>query len=596
MEKMRKQTWDLETLFPGGSRSEKFAAFLSELEQNIQQESQYLTNHPAPQTEADLSAFLSFLERLQDIGKRVKEALSFVNCLTAQDVHDNHARLLSGTVSGLNARFLSLGIQFDRQLLEIPDGLWEKLLTYPSVQPIAFNLKERRRRIAERLAPEMEMLVNDLQVSGYHAWSDLYDLVSGRISIPIEQDGEMKRLSAGQASNLLSHGDRTVRQTVFAKWEQAWAEQAPVIAHALNHLAGFRLSLYRKRGWDNVIQEPLDINRMKEETLRVMWDVIGQNKQVLVDYLHRKAKMLGLSQLSWYDLDAPLGNQAQNIPYERAVSMILEQFQSFSPKMARFAEQAFEKNWIEAENRPGKRAGGFCTSFPVSRQTRVFMTYANSSSNVATLAHELGHAFHQHVMDDLPQMAQGYAMNVAETASTLAEMIVADASVKQAKTTEEKLGLLDDKAHRAVTFFMNIHARFLFESRFYEERKNGLLSVDRLNELMLEAQQTAYCGALEQYHPLFWASKLHFYITRVPFYNFPYTFGYLFSTGIYAHAMKTGNAFEDHYINLLRDTGRLTVEELAMKHLGVDLTQPEFWQSACDVALQDVHEFLRLTS
>src|SRR5699024_1609057 len=262
--------------------------------------------------------------------------------------------------------------------------------------------------------------------------------------------------------------------------------------------------------------------------------------------------------------------------------------------MADFAKMAFEKRWIEAEDRAGKRPGGFCTSFPNSEQTRVFMTYSGTASNIATLAHELGHAYHQHVMNDVHGLDQGYAMNVAETASTFAEMIVADASVNSAEDNTEKRALLADKIERSIAFFMNIHSRFLFETRFYEERKSGPVSVNRLTELMVEAQKEAYADAIDDYNPHFWASKLHFHITGVPFYNFPYTFGYLFSLGIYAHAKKQGGDFEDDYIALLRDTGRMTVEELAMKHLNIDLRQPAFWENAIQLCVDDVNEFLAL--
>jgi oligoendopeptidase F len=224
------------------------------------------------------------------------------------------------------------------------------------------------------------------------------------------------------------------------------------------------------------------------------------------------------------------------------------------------------------------------------------MTYGGTANNVSTLAHELGHGYHQHVMNDMPALAQQYAMNVAETASTLAEMIVSEAAVKKASTDEERIILLEDKIQRTIAFFMNIHARFIFETNFYEERSKGLVSVERLNELMVSAQKKAFKDSLSSYHPHFWAAKLHFYSTEVPFYNFPYTFGFLFSAGIYAKAQEAGPAFEDQYISLLRDTGSMTVEELAQKHLGVDLSQPDFWQSAVDMAIEDVKQFMALTN
>jgi len=214
---------------------------------------------------------------------------------------------------------------------------------------------------------------------------------------------------------------------------------------------------------------------------------------------------------------------------------------------------------------------------------------------MATLAHELGHGYHQYVMDEIDLLNQNYAMNVAETASTLAEMIVADAMVEEATTKEERLVLIEDKIQRSVAFFMNIHARFLFETRFYEARAKGLVSTGQLNELMVQAQKDAFLGSLKEYHPHFWASKLHFYITGVPFYNFPYTFGYLFSAGVYARAKAEGAGFATKYRDLLQDTSRMNVENLAKKHLNVDLTKPQFWQDAVRLSVNDIEDYLNLT-
>jgi oligoendopeptidase F len=527
--------------------------------------------------------------------KRFREAESFTSCLMAEQVNDKKAVQLNGRVKSDYADFLSALTLFDEILRRIPDGIWQLLLRTDTLKSIVFPLNERRALAQLKLPPEQESLINDLAVDGYHGWGDLYNTTVGRIRIPYEENGQIVQLSAGQAFNKLHHPDREQRQRVFQQWEETWAEQADFCADALNHLAGFRLQLYKRRGWNSVHQEPLAINRMSAKTLAVMWEVIEQNKHVFVAYLQRKAKLLGLKQLAWSDVDAPLGNVNKTYTYDEGAQMIMDQFRQFSPKMADFAKQAFDSGWIEAEDRAGKRPGGFCTSFPLSEQTRIFMTYAGTASNVSTLAHELGHAYHQQVMNDLPALAQEYAMNVAETASTFAEMIVSDAAVKQATDAQERLVLLEDKIQRAVAFFMNIHARYIFETNFYSERKKGLVSVERLNVLMSEAQNQAFNGALSNDHPHFWAAKLHFYLTDVPFYNFPYTFGFLFSAGIYALALKEGSAFEDRYISLLRDTGSMTTEELAVKHLNVDLTQPDFWQSAVQVSVEDVRQFLAMT-
>ena len=325
-------------------------------------------------------------------------------------------------------------------------------------------------------------------------------------------------------------------------------------------------------------------------------ELLSKNKAPFVEYLQRKSAMLGEKRMHWYDLDAPVSASTEKMDFQQGAAFILKHFKEFGPKLAAFSRNAFEKGWIEAEDRPNKRPGGFCTGMPVSEESRIFMTYSGSMSNVSTLAHELGHAFHSYALRPVHWMNRQYAMGVAETASTFAEMIVADAAVKEAKTDEEKIALLEDKIQRSVAFFMNIHARYLFETRFYEERKNGIVSATRLNELMETAQKEAYGDALETTHPHFWASKLHFYITDVPFYNFPYTFGYLFSLSIYAKAIKEGANFEEKYIALLQDTAVMTVEDLAMKHLGEDITKEAFWIKGIDLCIQDVNEFIQFTN
>jgi oligoendopeptidase F len=486
--------------------------------------------------------------------------------------------------------------RFDNALRAIDDSAWERMLKDGALADVAFSLSERRELARRKLAPELEELVADLAIDGYHGWGDFYNvIVSGAKFKAVDGEGQEILLSAGQMHNRLSDGDRVVRAAAFAEWERVWGEQGELCAETLNRIAGFRLKLYDKRNWPSVLQEPLQINRMSEATLQAMWAAIEESRPVLVSYLERKAKLLGVDKLDWHDVEAPIGSATRTIAYDEAAALIVEQFRSFSPELADFSQQAFQDGWIEAEDRAGKRPGGFCTAFPKTGQTRIFMTYSGTASNLSTLAHELGHAYHQHVMNDLPPLSQEYAMNVAETASTFAELIVSDCALKAAVDEEEKLGLLEDKIQRSVAFFMNIYARFLFETRFYERRRQGLVSVEELGELMEAAQREAYCDTLGEAHPHFWASKLHFYLTDVPFYNFPYTFGYLFSAGIYARALQEGPTFRERYDALLRDTGRMSVEQLAAKHLGVNVEEIDFWREAVALTAVDVQQFIAMT-
>ncbi|WP_366937336.1 M3 family oligoendopeptidase [Alicyclobacillus sp.] len=586
------QTWDLDSIFQGGARSEAFEQFLADLAAKIDDFTQGTDALP---TSGGVDPWAKAILALQDIRARQRQAAAFTECLTAADTRDERAKGLQAQVTALSGRINAALAGFDAKLSQLDEASFRALLEDERIAPLRFPVEERRRRALDKLPPEQEQLIAGLMVDGYHGWSQLYDTIVGGLTMTVEEDGEEKAISMGQAANRLLTPNRADRSRLFQRWESAWQSREDLCAQAINHIAGFRLEVYRRRGWTDVLREPLEINRMDRETLDTMWSVIAANKAPLVKYLERKARLFGVRRLSWHDVPAPVGKSTSRVTYEQARQFIVDHFGQFNPEMARFAGRCFDDRWIEAEDRPGKQSGAFCTSFPVSRETRVFMTFSGTTSNVSTLAHELGHAYHQHVMRDMPVLLQGYAMNVAETASTFAEAIASDAAVRVAKEKDERIALLDEKIERAVAMLMNIHARFLFETRFYEERKRGWVPADRLNELMVEAQREAYCDALDEWHPRFWASKLHFYITTTPFYNFPYTFGYLFSAGIYARAQAEGPSFAEKYVALLRDTASMRVEDLAQRHLGVDLRKPEFWQSAVDLAVADVDEFLRLT-
>lgn len=585
--------WDLDVFFKGGSGSREFNDYLEQLtaELGVFKEKTERFQLREDSSESELSEVLT---AFQYIAKQVGQAGAYVSCLQAQNTKDVQAGLLRGRITNISAEFGVILAQLDQKLAEIDDFSWNKLLNSTFTE-IKFVLNERRDRVKEKLSLPEETMIQSLAVDGYHGWGQLYDTIVSKMTVKVEENGETKLLSIGQAFNKFSDPDREVRKSVFQGWEEAWSQNGDLFADTLNHLAGFRLSVYEKRGWNDVLKEPLSLNRMSGETLNVMWETISRNKGPFLKYLKRKAELLGVERLDWYDLDAPVGKANSKMGYQEGAEFILKQFGQFGSQLESFCRKAFEDNWIEAEDRADKAPGGFCTSFPESGQTRIFMTYSGTPNNVATLAHELGHAFHQHAMEDVHTLNQNYAMNVAETASTFAEMIVADASVKKAGTKEEHLALLEDKIQRSAALLMNIHARFLFETSFYEERKKGAVSAERLNELMEGAQKEAYGDSLGTYHKGFWASKLHFYITGTPFYNFPYTFGYLFALGIYARAGKEGKSFEEKYISLLKDTGSMTVEELAAKHLSADIKAADFWEEAVKMTLKDVEEFLELT-
>lgn len=305
------------------------------------------------------------------------------------------------------------------------------------------------------------------------------------------------------------------------------------------------------------------------------------------------AKLLGKKQLDPWDLLAqcPVSASAKPKSPMEAMELIRSAFAEVSPEFADFAMMMHQKNWLEGRVLPNKKTGGYCTRFAKRKEPRIFMTFMGSNNDVSTMAHEIGHAYHSWVMRDMSTYESQYTMSLAETASIFAEAVLHDAMIEKAQTKEEKLEFAWGEVEGAVGFLLNIPARFEFEKNFYEARQKRALSTDEFRKLTNEAWTKWYGPTVSKNDEMFWATKLHFHMTGRSFYNFPYTFGYLFSMSIYARREQLGADFFKKYVEILRDTGRMTAEDLIQKHLGEDIRRPEFWQKSIDVITKKIRRF-----
>ncbi|MDE0023929.1 MAG: M3 family oligoendopeptidase [Spirochaetaceae bacterium] len=584
-----RETWDLEGIFAGGSASPEFAGFLARLDEGIEALAEQV-DALGGETEAWTAAVIGWQQRAAELG----EAYSFVECLAAADTGDAAATALGGRLDAVEARLKAIEVEIDRRLLALSDEAWRRLLEQEALAPVAFFLNRQRAMARHKMDPRRETLAETLAVDGYHAWGRMYDKLAGSLRASVSEDGGQVELSMGQLVHRLEDADGAVRANALRHLEEAWRGVQDLAAMALNSQAGFRRSLYAGRGWQSILWEPLHLNRLQSETLQAMWSAIAAKSAALLPYLDAKARLLKIDRMRWADLVAPAAKSERRLAYADAADYIVQRFAAFGGELGDFARHAFSRRWIEVEDRPGKAAGGFCTDLPLSRQTRIFMTYGGTFGGASTLAHELGHAYHAWLLRERPYFATHYPMALAETASTFCETLIMDAAL-DAADGEQELALLGNIGDEAVMMLMNLRSRFLFESAFFERRTGGPLTADELSALMVEAQREAYCGGLAEdgYHPLFWASKLHFYLTSMPFYNFPYVFGYLFSNGLSALARREGPAFAEAYARLLQDTGSMTCEELAQRHLGEDLTGAAFWERAVARVLEVVPRFTR---
>ncbi len=394
-------------------------------------------------------------------------------------------------------------------------------------------------------------------------------------------NGTKARLPMSQRRSLMEKPDRDTRKAAFEGGNKAWEKIEDVTAAALNSIAGTRLTLNKHRGIDHFLDVALFQASITKKTLDAMLEAIYSEIEVPKNILRLKARTMNRDKIAWYDLGAPMDLEfKKKLDWDEAQNLVKNSFSGSYPELGKFASNAFEKKWVDWSPREGKRPGGFCTGSLLTKESRIFMTYNETIGDVLTLAHEAGHAFHSYVMRDIRPYSHFYPMTLAETASTFGEMILTE-GIMQNNTisNEEKTLMLDTEINHGAIYLMDIPVRFEFEKAFYEERQKGEVSVSRLKELMTMTQQKIFGDILEEdgEDPYFWASKLHFYITGVTFYNFPYTFGYLLSRGLFAIFKQEGKDFLPKYEKFLRLTGSDTAENVARKSIGEDLESPEFW-------------------
>lgn len=589
------QTWDLDSLFLGGIQSSEFQQYLNNLQQDFNVFHQHIKIQSLNNKEFTEDLY-NLLTSFQELVGHLGIAQAYIMCLNVQHTQNTQLQMLNETLSQLITSYFSSTSSLDNLLEQISEENWNLMLDNECFKTISFSLQKRRSIGKKKMAPELERLNRALAPNGYYAWEQLYHTLVNRIRIPFtDEKGQTVQLSVGQANSLTMSPVLHTRHNIFEKLSEAWSNDEKLFSMALNHLAGYRISLYQHYNYESTLTDALfNINHMSETTLYTMWETVRHNQEKLVRYLELKAQFMGVDKLSWTDLYAPLKESNEILEYEKAVTIICESMRNYDKNLADFVEEAFSKGWIETEKRSGKRTSASCINFAALGQSRIHLTYSGKINEIITLAHELGHAYHFHILKDLPILAHDCSLSLAETASTFCEQIITDALIQSAPTLDQQIALLDLKLQNTVVFLLDIYSRFLFETRFYKLRNNGIVGAEHLNQLMLQAQQEAFCNQLEGYHPYAWASQQHYYKTGVPFYNFPYAFGCLFSNCLYSQSKIDYSSFSKQFTDLLHDTGQMTVEDIARVHLGFNLQSPDFWQKSIDLMLEDIDLFEQL--
>lgn len=579
-----KMNWDLTSFFPefGGKEMVDFKASLRAEIDRVKDKASRLTGL-SKENQADWEGiFLAY----EGLIKRFSHINSYVGCLASADSNNEGYLKEEASLSLIGAEISKLEVELFRALKGAGEELFAEFSRREGFDGCRYHLERIREEGRRMMAPELERLTADLGVDGLSAWGRLYDKVSAKLEFEMDYpDGRTETLPMANRRSLLEHPDRRIREAAFRGGNEAWQRVEDVASAALNAISGTRLTLNRYRGVEHFLDIALFQAAINKKSLDAMLEAIYSEIELPRTILKDKAKTMGESHIKWYDLGAPLPIGAEEVlSWNDAKRLVASSFESAYPALSEFLENdVYEKNWIDWEPRPGKRPGGFCTGSMLTGESRIFMTYNQSLGDVLTLAHEVGHAFHNNVTKGMRPFAQLYPMTLAESASTFAEMILAEGILSDPSISDgQKALMLDMELGHGAIYLLDITVRFEFEKALHEERASGELSVSRLKDLMVETQRKVFGDVLAPggEDPYFWASKLHFYIIGVTFYNFPYTFGYLLSRGLFAIYKKEGEGFFPRYEKFLALAGSDTAPNVARRTIGVDLENPEFWAEA----------------
>jgi pepF/M3 family oligoendopeptidase len=442
------------------------------------------------------------------------------------------------------------------------------------------------------LSDDVEEVIAKLNLSAGSSWNKMQSYLTSTLEV----DYKDQVVTLAQIRNLAYSKDKEVRKEAYEAELKAYDKIKDAISFSLNNIKIQVNTICELRGFESPLDMTLNQSKMKKETLNALLEAMKEYMPKFHAYLRRKAEILGYQKgLPWYELFAPLGESDRSFTTEEAKDYLINHFNNFSKDIADMIKEAFDNEWIDFYPKKGKVGGAFCSNMPFVKESRILANFDGSLSDVITLAHELGHAYHGKMIQEHRPLNWDYSMPVAETASTFNETVVMSAAIKEA-SDQEKIALIESQLQDTTQIICDIYSRFLFESKVFDKTKSEFLFSDSLAEMMLEAQKEAYGDGLDHefLHPYMWVNKSHYYSEGLSFYNFPYAFGGLFARGLYEKYMEEGESFLPKYQGLLKATTVSTVEDAA-KVAGIDLENPEFFKMSLRSFSNLIDEFLELT-
>jgi pepF/M3 family oligoendopeptidase len=596
--------WNLSNVYPGLDSNE-FGQAIIEVKVLNEELERYLELHNISRSntlskDADFTELAAtvaeLINRINELYRLVNTLLNYTASYTKTDSYNAEAMQLMSKIQQQIVMAEQTHMRVKGWLGTLKDILPQVIRKDQTNQEHAFYLQESVEQSRYMMSDEEESLAGELSLSGLRAWEKLQGTITSQLKVELEIDGIIEIHPLPTLQNIRRYNpDESLRRRAFEAEILALEGVREPLAACMNGVKGAANTLNFRRGRTDALHPSLDQARIDRDTLNAMMGAIEVFLPVFRQYLSTKAERLGKDVLAWWDLFAPVGQNDRTFSWEEAKEFIVTCFGSFSRELGMFARLAFDNHWIDAEPRDGKRGGAFCMRIPSVEESRILVNFDGSFDQVSTIAHELGHAYHIECQRGKSYLQYLTPMTLAETASIFCESIIIDASLKQATSTNEELSILETALIGDTQVIVDIFSRFLFETQVFKRREESDLSADQLCALIRNAQKAAYGEGLnpDHLHPYMWAWKPHYYRSDISFYNYPYAFGLLFSTGLFAIYQKRGDSFVPDFIDLLRNTGMDNAVDLASR-FEIDIRAPEFWISSLKVINKRIERYIAL--
>jgi len=597
--------WDLSNVYPGLD-SKEFENATSEVKAKLEELDLYLAakeitrGGAVPQDPATLAEIIAgYLDRMNAILRLGATLRAYVASFVTTDSYNNTARKVMSELEPLLVQIQRQEVQFHGWIGTVAEQteLFQAALAREGpAKEHGFFVTEAAKQSRYLMSEAEEGLAAELSLSGIRAWGKLQGVVTSQLKVPFEREAKVEELPMTVLQNLRTDADEDVRRRAHEAELAAWESVREPLAACMNGVKGSVVTLNQRRGRADALHEPIDQARMDRDTLEAMLGAMAGSFPMFRRYFRAKARLLGKETLAWWDLYAPVGKSEKRYTYAEAREFVLANFRTFSDRLVSFTQRAFDQNWIDAEPRSGKRGGAFCMDVPAVDESRILCNFDGSLGQVSTLAHELGHAYHNECQVGKAILQSSTPMTLAETASIFNETIIVDALLAETADADEELSILEEFLGGAAQVIVDIYSRYLLEKEVFERRAGAELSADDFCEIMVRAQKETYGDGLDQdtLHPYMWAWKPHYYRTDLSFYNFPYAFGLLFGLGLYAVYQERGADFVPEYDELLRSTGEGTAADLAAR-FGLDIRQRAFWEDSLEVIGQRIERYEELS-